>query len=328
MVLLVPLVVAAAQSGIVIGVGSRASALQVAEVGKPGPGLPKDSFLVMLTDVISPRSLQAKSNESMRFAYDTALGELISIEPAKPSEELQKLGDDEEVTRFGRIRIGKKWFHEELLRAGWAWVAPAKRSDAALMKLETEARAAKRGLWADADPVEPWLWREVTFLGDAESKVFHGGWECPHVKATQCAKCGGLRFYSLDEATKAGFKPHDVCMNAELLRIAQGSGGYGVSAEVDEDEDEEEPRGGPPKLPAAERRACKVDADCALTPLTPCTCPGCGSVWRVAARKEVVARMKKNFAQANCGGVGCPACAGREVGTKAVCRDNQCAPAP
>ncbi|MBL8910894.1 MAG: thermonuclease family protein [Archangium sp.] len=324
MLMLVPLVLAA-QSGIVIGVGSRASALQVAEVGKPGSGMPKDTFLVMLTDVIAPRYLQAKSNESLRFAYDAMLGEQIAIEPVKPSEDVQKLGDEEEVTAYGRVRLGKKWFHEELLRAGWAWVVPAKRSDAALMKLEAEAKAAKRGLWADVDPVEPWLWREVTFLGDVEGKVFHGGWECPHVKATQCAKCGGLRFYSLAEATRAGFKPHEECMNAELLRIAQGSGGYGVDPEAAEGE----PRGeGPPKLAAAERRACKADAECALTPTTPCTCPGCGSVWRQAARKEVVARMKKNFAQANCGGVGCPACAGREVGTKAVCREGQCTPAP
>jgi micrococcal nuclease len=30
-----------------------------------------------------------------------------------------------------------------------------------LEKLGTEAQAAKRGLWAEADPVPPWEWRAL-----------------------------------------------------------------------------------------------------------------------------------------------------------------------
>ncbi len=50
--------------------------------------------------------------------------------------------------------------NHELVRAGLAWwyrrYAP---DDAALERLEQKARAAKRGLWADAEPVPPWAWR-------------------------------------------------------------------------------------------------------------------------------------------------------------------------
>jgi hypothetical protein len=195
-------------------------------------------------------------------------------------------------------------------------VLPSARKDAALVKLEDAARKAKRGLWADGDPVEPWLWRELTLMGDVEGKVVHSGWECPHVKETQCARCRGGRFYGLAEAKAAGFTPHDVCMTPEVLRIAADSGAATLSSNSHRD--------GPRLLPPNSRRACTRNTDCALVPTTPCSCPGCGEYWREAARKDVVARMKANYARATCGGVGCPACAGRELGTIAVCVEKQC----
>jgi micrococcal nuclease len=48
-----------------------------------------------------------------------------------------------------------------LVKAGWCWwyrkYAPG---DTVLEGLETEARAAKKGLWADPHPVPPWEWRK------------------------------------------------------------------------------------------------------------------------------------------------------------------------
>lgn len=82
--LFVPLVLAA-QSGIVIGVGSRGSVIQVSDVGKPGSVSAKDATFVALTDVMSPRLLQKSGAEAMRFTLDAALGELVSIEPRAPS---------------------------------------------------------------------------------------------------------------------------------------------------------------------------------------------------------------------------------------------------
>ena len=52
--------------------------------------------------------------------------------------------------------------NQALVRAGLAWwyrqYAP---HDTTLAQLEAEARAARRGLWADAAPVPPWAWRKV-----------------------------------------------------------------------------------------------------------------------------------------------------------------------
>jgi micrococcal nuclease len=51
--------------------------------------------------------------------------------------------------------------NQELVTHGWCWwyrkYAPG---DTVLEGLETEAREAKRGVWADPQPVPPWEWRQ------------------------------------------------------------------------------------------------------------------------------------------------------------------------
>lgn len=49
----------------------------------------------------------------------------------------------------------------ELVRLGWAWVFTQYATDRSLNTLEQEARRERRGLWADAHPIEPWEWRKA-----------------------------------------------------------------------------------------------------------------------------------------------------------------------
>jgi micrococcal nuclease len=53
----------------------------------------------------------------------------------------------------------------ELVRAGFAWWFRRYSSDATLEALEAEARAARRGLWADPNAVPPWEWRAAVRQG-------------------------------------------------------------------------------------------------------------------------------------------------------------------
>lgn len=46
-----------------------------------------------------------------------------------------------------------------LVTDGLAWHYLRFSDDATLAEAETEARAARRGLWADKAPVPPWEWR-------------------------------------------------------------------------------------------------------------------------------------------------------------------------
>ena len=51
--------------------------------------------------------------------------------------------------------------NQELVKPGWCWwyrkYAPG---DTVLERLESEAREGRRGLWADPQPVPPWVWRK------------------------------------------------------------------------------------------------------------------------------------------------------------------------
>jgi hypothetical protein len=70
-----------------------------------------------------------------------------------------------EHDRYGRLVAevtlpDGRVLNEELVRQGWAWwyrrYAP---DNATLATLESEAREARRGLWADQKPMAPWEWR-------------------------------------------------------------------------------------------------------------------------------------------------------------------------
>ena len=51
--------------------------------------------------------------------------------------------------------------NQELVKQGWCWryrkYAPG---DTVLKELENEAREARKGLWADPQPMPPWEWRK------------------------------------------------------------------------------------------------------------------------------------------------------------------------
>lgn len=72
----------------------------------------------------------------------------------------------------GRDRYGRTVAHvscrghdanAEQVKAGMAWVFDRYVTDPALYKLQDEARTARRGLWADAQPVPPWEWRRAGY---------------------------------------------------------------------------------------------------------------------------------------------------------------------
>lgn len=49
--------------------------------------------------------------------------------------------------------------NREMVRAGLAWwYRKYAAADGEMERLEAEARAARRGMWADRDPVAPWEW--------------------------------------------------------------------------------------------------------------------------------------------------------------------------
>ena len=65
--------------------------------------------------------------------------------------------------RYGRtlasVDIKGDDLAHRLVADGLAWHYTRYSKDAGLAAVEQEARAARRGLWADREPAPPWAWR-------------------------------------------------------------------------------------------------------------------------------------------------------------------------
>lgn len=70
--------------------------------------------------------------------------------------------------RYGRsvceIFVGGKSANQAMVRQGWAWANVSNRGrylrDKSLIDTERQARSEAIGLWAAANPVAPWEWRD------------------------------------------------------------------------------------------------------------------------------------------------------------------------
>jgi endonuclease YncB( thermonuclease family) len=56
------------------------------------------------------------------------------------------------------LQDGRNVGHE-LLKEGLAWWKKSSSGDRSLETLEELARASRKGLWADPNPVPPWKWK-------------------------------------------------------------------------------------------------------------------------------------------------------------------------
>jgi endonuclease YncB( thermonuclease family) len=68
-------------------------------------------------------------------------------------------GRDKWGRTLGRIEIEGRDVNRQMVDDGMAWHYSRFNKDARLAAAERQARAAGRGLWADAKPVPPWEWR-------------------------------------------------------------------------------------------------------------------------------------------------------------------------
>jgi endonuclease YncB( thermonuclease family)/methylphosphotriester-DNA--protein-cysteine methyltransferase len=127
----------------------------------------------------------------------------------------------------GKILLDGRDINLEQIKAGLAWhyKAYAKEQPAedrvTYAAAETEARAARRGLWQDANPTPPGEWRadaktdrwgpappEGTIIGNNNSKSYHRP-DCPGYRGM--AENNRVFFKSVEEAEAAGYKRAGNC---------------------------------------------------------------------------------------------------------------------
>jgi len=68
-------------------------------------------------------------------------------------------GTDKYNRTIGRIYLGDLDVSAEMIRKGYAWAYRQYLTDKRLIKIEEEAKKAKRGIWLQPNPLPPWEFR-------------------------------------------------------------------------------------------------------------------------------------------------------------------------
>lgn len=112
----------------------------------------KQQIKIRLAEIDAPESSQPYGSKSKQNLSGLIFGEEVRIVV-------------QTTDRYGRT-VGRPFVRsldvcEEMIRSGSAWVYRQYVIDKGLFKIESEAKAALRGLWAlpEAEQVAPWEWR-------------------------------------------------------------------------------------------------------------------------------------------------------------------------
>lgn len=106
---------------------------------------------VRLVGIDAPERNQAFGSRARQFTGKQAFGQIVTVRSAGSDPYRRTLG--EVILPDGRS------LNRELVANGLAWHYRRFSADRDLARLEGEARAARRGLWSDPNPIPPWEFR-------------------------------------------------------------------------------------------------------------------------------------------------------------------------
>ena len=112
----------------------------------------QQTITIRLYGVDCPEKRQAFGERAKQFTSAFAFEKNVTVYSRET---------DRYVRTLGWAFVGGKCLNAELVSSGMAWwYRQYSPNEKKLAALETEARAAKRGLWADAKVVAPWDFRK------------------------------------------------------------------------------------------------------------------------------------------------------------------------
>lgn len=110
-----------------------------------------EQIKVRINEIDAPEKAQAFGQKSKLSLSDLCFDKTAT---------LAEQGKDRYGRTLARVHCEGIDANAEQVRRGMAWVyrkyAP---NDSRLYAIEDEAKAARRGLWADVEPMPPWEWR-------------------------------------------------------------------------------------------------------------------------------------------------------------------------
>lgn len=108
---------------------------------------------IRLSGIDCPEKGQAFGQRAKQTASDLAFGKKVTIQ-AHGHDKYKRIIAD--VILPDGLNL-----NQELVSQGWCWwYQKYVPGDTVLEGLEREAKEAKKGLWADPQPVPPWEWRK------------------------------------------------------------------------------------------------------------------------------------------------------------------------
>lgn len=107
---------------------------------------------IRLADIDAPEHDQPYGDAATRALAAQVLNQRVEVET---------VATDVYGRTVARIRLGGEEVGADLVRRGLAWAAARSRHASALRAAQREARLAHRGLWQDAAPTPPWVWRRA-----------------------------------------------------------------------------------------------------------------------------------------------------------------------
>ena len=143
---------------------------------------------VRLAQIDAPERDQPFGQKSRQSLSGMVLHRMASVD-------VQKM--DDYGRTVGTVMVYGTKVEAELVRRGLAWVYRQYSHDPQLLALEAEAKAARRGLWASANPIAPWDWRHgsQTRTKPRSMPEFQAG-RCGEKRTCgQMTSCEEARFY-------------------------------------------------------------------------------------------------------------------------------------
>lgn len=107
---------------------------------------------VRLADIDAPEHDQPYGDTATRALAAQVLSRRVEVDT---------VATDVYGRTIARIRMDGDEVGADLVRRGLAWSAMRSRHASELKAAQRQARLARRGLWQDAAPVPPWVWRRT-----------------------------------------------------------------------------------------------------------------------------------------------------------------------
>jgi len=104
---------------------------------------------VRLHGVLAPEKGQPYAEEARAALEKLALGRTVRVIP---------MGKDRQKRVSADVRVDDASLNDRMIRDGLGWHNFRQSKDRRLRTLQAAARAERKGLWADADPIPPWDW--------------------------------------------------------------------------------------------------------------------------------------------------------------------------